>query len=264
MTMAINKTIFRINKPDNYVTINRHLLEDVRLSYEARGLLACMLAKPNDWIFHITFFIKNSPAGRDKVRRIFNELIAAGYIVKTDGRSRTGKFGSPQYTVYESPVSDSQANITSPKPDKPSTINPLTDNPATVNPSLLSKQLVLNKQVTNKTTTNREDLIWTKKLSQDHQESIGSMITNMDNQDVQLLLDELAGQIENIKNPVGYFRTLLNSYLSGEFVPAKALQIQSSRKQRVENERAVERSNHLHDERVNKLLERYEEEHPSK
>ena len=90
------------------------------------------------------------------------------------------------------------------------------------------------------------------------------MITNMDNQDVQLLLDELAGQIENIKKPVGYFRTLLNSYFSGEFVPAKALQVQSSRKKRLINEQVVEKSNQLHDKRLNELLKKYEEEHPCK
>jgi len=263
--MVTNKTIFRLHKPANFVSINRHLLEDVRLSYEARGLLACMLAKPDDWSFNITFFIKNSSAGRDKVRKIFKELITLGYIVKSKGRSTAGKFASLNYTVYESPRSDSPDSPISPKPEKPLTGKPLTDNPATANPSLLNKQFILNKQDTNKTTTNRDDLIWTEKLSQGHKESILTMITSVDDQEaIQLLLDELAGQIENIKNPVGYFRTLLNSFLSGDFVPAKALQVQTSRKKRLENERAVERSNKLHEERLSKLLKKHEEEYSSK
>ena len=70
--------------------LNRHLLEDARLSYEARGLLACMLAKPDDWIFHITFFIKNSPAGRDKVRNIFKELITVWLYRKNRTQRQQG------------------------------------------------------------------------------------------------------------------------------------------------------------------------------
>jgi len=122
--MSTTKTVFRINKTENFVTLNRHLLENVRLSYEARGLLACMLAKPNNWIFHITFFIKNSPAGRDKVRRIFNELITFGYIIKSEGRNTKGKFASPQYTVYESSQLNPSDSSFSPKPEKPLTKYP--------------------------------------------------------------------------------------------------------------------------------------------
>ena len=85
------------------------------------------------------------------------------------------------------------------------------------------------------------------------------MLSNVDNkEDIQLLLDELSGQIDNIKNPVGYFRTLLQSYLLGEFTPAKALQIQSSRKQKTENESALERSRQYHEEQLNQQIRNYQ------
>ena len=155
------KTIYRIHKRENFVIINRYLLEDARLSYEARGLLACMLAKPNDWVFYISFFIKQSPAGRDKVRRIFKELIKFGYIVKSKHRSDKGHFATPEYTVYESPIENNQ-----PKPENPSTVNPFTDNPSTADPPLLNKQLKTNKQDTKNTTTNSHDYIWSSKVSE--------------------------------------------------------------------------------------------------
>lgn len=250
--MAANKTIYRINKTDNFVILNRHLLEDSKLSYEARGLLACMLAKPNDWVFYISYFIKNSPAGRDKVRRIFNELIKFGYIVKSEHRSGKGHFSSPQYTVYESPLlSDSSTKIV-PKPENPSTDNPLAEKPSPLNPPLLSKHLKPIKQVTKNTTTKSDKYIWSPKLSDEHRNSILSLLTEVDDNDaVQLLLDELSGQLENIKNPVGYFRTLLQSYHVGDFTPAKAIQIQSYRKRKNQNDLAVKRANKYHEVQLN-------------
>jgi len=259
--MGSSKTIYRINKTDNYVIINRHLLEDPQLSYEARGLLGSMLAKPNDWVFYISYFIKNSPAGRDKVRRIFNELIKFGYIVKSEHRSEKGQFSAPQYIVYESPLLCDPCENNVPKPENPSTIKPSMDKPSPPKHPLLSKQTKPNKQVTKNTTTNSQKYIWSPKLSHKHKKSILSLLEEVDNyRAVQLLLDELAGQIDNIKNPVGYFRTLLKSYLSGEFTPAKAIQIQSDRELKSENESAIERSMQYHEEQLNLKIKNYQKD----
>ncbi len=256
--MAVNKTIYRINKTDNFVILNRHLLENSELSFEARGLLACMLAKPNNWIFHISYFVKNSSAGRDKVRRIFNELIKFGYIVKSEHRSGKGHFSSPKYTVYESPLSSDTSTKIIPKSENPLTDNPLAEKPSPLNPPLLSKHLKLNKQVTKNTTTNSDKYIWSPKLNDEHRNSILNLLNEDDDHDaVQLLLDELSGQIENITNPVGYFRTLLKSYKSGGFIPAKAIQIKSSREQKHQNDLAVERSNKYHEDQLNLQIRKY-------
>lgn len=257
--MASNKTIYRINKTGNYVIINRHLLEDPQLSYEARGLLGSMLAKPNDWVFYISYFIKNSPAGRDKVRRIFNELIKFGYIVKSEHRSEKGYFSSPQYIVYESPSLCDSSEETARQPENPSTANPSPDIPSPSKPLLLSKQTILKKQVTKNTTTNSHKYIWSPVLRDEHKNAILSLLNEVDDHEaVQLLLDELAGQIQNIKNPVGYFRTLLQSYLLGEFTPAKAIVIQSGRKQKSQNELAIERSQKYHEEQLNLKIKKYQ------
>ena len=165
-------------------------------------------------------------------------------------RNEKGHFSSLEYTVYESPVRENQ-----PHPEKLSTVNPYPDNPSTKNLPLLNKHLRLNKQDTKNTTTNRDDYIWASQLSGLHKGSIYSLLTDVNNkEDIQLLLDELSGQLDNIKNPVGYFRTLLQSYLLGEFTPAKAIQIQSNRKKKKENELALERSRQYHEEQLNQLI----------
>ena len=256
--MTARQTIYKIKSKDNFVIINRHLIENPQLSYEARGLLACMLAKPKDWVIYSSYFIKNSPAGRDKVRRIFNELIKFGYLVKSEHRSEKGHYSSPQYTVHESPISSGSDVKIVPKPENPSTDNPLAEKPSPLNPPLLSKHLKPIKQVTKNTTTKSDNHIWSPKLSDEHRNSIITLMNEVDDHDaVQLLLDELSGQIENIKNPVGYFRILLHSYLLGDFTPAKAIQIQASRKRKYQNDFAVERSLKYHDEQLDLKIKKY-------
>jgi hypothetical protein len=50
---------------------------------------------------------------------------------------------------------------------------------------------------------------------------------------------------------------LLHSHLLGEFIPAKALQIQAGRNQKTQNEMAVERSRKYHNDKIKKEMEKY-------
>lgn len=139
-----NKTIFRLKKSDNFVMIDRYLLEDERLTYEAKGLLASMLSKPNNWTFYFRHFTEKSPSGKDKVRRIFHELIQFGYLVKRELRNQKGRFNTIEYLVYESPldaIESQQSDKGSPKPEKTLLDKSVTDNSLTANPPLL-KSLV--------------------------------------------------------------------------------------------------------------------------
>lgn len=267
--MKSEKTVFRIRKTSNYVSISRFTLEDKRLTWEARGLHAFLLAKPDDWKTCIAHLIKCSPAGRDKTRRIINELITYNYIIKSEQRSQQGKYSSPQYIVYETPSDgflDRSIQPNTPETEKPSPVNPSSGNPSPSIPPLLSIQTELNKQVNNKTTTTSSSrFLWSKKLTNQQKESITSLLNDIDQEIAQLLLDELAGQMEFIKNPVGYFRTLLQAHFLGEFIPSKALQIQASRKAALNNDLAVERSRQIAEEqlqlRMNKLLEKDNNSH---
>ena len=251
--MKSEKTVFRIRKTSNYVSISRFTLEDKRLSWEARGLHAFLLAKPDNWKTCIAHLIKCSPAGRDKTRRIINELMSFNYIIKSEQRSTEGQYSSPQYIVYETPHDgflDGSIKLKTPETENPSTVNPLTGNPSTLIHPLLSIQTEPSIQVTKNTTTTSQEFIWSSRLTRIHQESIIALLKGVDKEIAQLLLDELAGQINFIKNPVGYFRSLLEAYLQGGFVPAKALQIQASRKVAMNNDDSVERSRKFAEEQI--------------
>jgi len=247
-----SKTIFRIEKVDNYTSIHRYSAEDKRLSWEARGVLIFLLVKPDDWQVCLAHLINSSPAGRDKVRRIIKELMAHNYIVVNKTRGEMGQFSAPEYVVYELPH-DGYFDQLIQKVKRPRTggramVEPALDKASPVNPLLLNKQTEPSKQRTNKTTTTN-GFIWSPKINAKYRESIMSLMAGVDEESAQLLLDELSGQIENIKNPVGYFRTLLKSQNAGEFIPSKAIQTQESRKARRINALAVERSHELAEEK---------------
>lgn len=125
--------------------------------------------------------------------------------------------------------------------------NPSPDNPLPVNtspeyrplPKIHSNQ---DGQINKNTTTTTSDFTWPKKLDPVYYSSILTLSKNTDSVVVQLLLDEIAGKLDNIKNPVGYFHTLLRKYNSNQFVPAQAIATRSSREARTDNKKALEDS----------------------
>jgi hypothetical protein len=83
-----------------YTSISRVLLQDPRLTFEARGLASYLLSKPDDWEIDVDALIRESPAGRDAVYTIIKELCAQGYLIREKYRLR-GQFQF-RYTLYES------------------------------------------------------------------------------------------------------------------------------------------------------------------
>ncbi|MBW9219378.1 hypothetical protein CI793_09430 [Anoxybacillus ayderensis] len=136
-------SIFRVEKKENYVVLDKGFLNDKRLSWQAKGLLAYMLSMPNDWVFRIDDLKNRSTNGRDSTKSIIKELQEYGYIIKEQTRQQ-GKFSNNQYIVLERP--------NSPLTEKPSTENPLTEKPSTENPPLLN-----NKELNNNLLSNKEN-----------------------------------------------------------------------------------------------------------
>jgi|GEM_PF-4596143 len=94
-----------IRNPDRerYTIVSNVALEDDRLSWEARGLLAYLLSKPDTWEVYTKQLVQAGPAGRVKIRRILRELEAAGYIRRNQDHRDDGTFDSPDVLVFEFP-----------------------------------------------------------------------------------------------------------------------------------------------------------------
>ncbi len=255
MKKGRSKTIFRVKKTNNFFILSRFVAQDERMSLEARGLLIFLLSMPDDWIVCISHLVKISPARKDKIRRIIKELIKFNYIKKEEKRTEEGRFLNPEYIVYEFPCDGYLDHLKDNGCNNTEAVTPSPVEPQGGNPPLQRKQLKQNIQLTNKTTT--KDFIWSPNLSRSHQESILTLLSVIDQKPAQVLLDELSGQLDNIKNPVGYLRTLLNAYQAGNFIAAKALQTQTTREARESSERAVEQSLKAAEEQLQLQINKY-------
>ena len=125
-------SIYRVkkNKDNPYVIINKSFLDDATLSLKAKGLLAYLLSKPDNWKIYQSYVEKTCTNGRDSIYSGITELVDAGYIKKGTKRSDDGKFASTDYDVFEVKEQDKQDVISSVK-------EPLTENPDADNPTLL-------------------------------------------------------------------------------------------------------------------------------
>lgn len=142
------------DRQNPYVQIRRSSLEDEALSWEARGLLAYLLAKPDDWEIQVGDLVNSGSAGRDKVYRMMGELEAQGYLKRVRTRADDHTFTGIRYHLYESPHPDSpdtENQEMEPLPENPDTAEPDTDFPDT------EIQALENRTHTNKEDTNKEN-----------------------------------------------------------------------------------------------------------
>lgn len=123
------KTIFRVEKSkDNpFVMMDRRPLEKPYLSWKAKGLLAYLLSRPDNWVINFGDLVKRSTDGEDATRAAAKELEKAGHVVVTKERDEKGKFVKFSYTVYEQPLPGF------PEMDKPDVVQPVLEKPDITN-----------------------------------------------------------------------------------------------------------------------------------
>lgn len=118
--------VIRASQRDRgFVVIANAVIDDQRLSWAARGMLAHLLGKPATWNVNVQALInetKGTPrsSGRDAVYRTLEELAEAGYLVR-----RRQADGTIVTTVYEDPLTDNpdvavpNASTRHPHPENP-------------------------------------------------------------------------------------------------------------------------------------------------
>jgi hypothetical protein len=121
-------SVVRRHHNGNFVVIPNSLYDDSRLSIEAKGLLGYLLSRPHNWTFRLSQIATKLGIGRDKVERIFNELINAGYVSRGKQSRVGGKWGPADFVVYDTPPVAEGKSVG----DKPDTKAPYPENPATV------------------------------------------------------------------------------------------------------------------------------------
>ena len=97
--------IHRVQHTANYFVSQNAPYEDLGLSWEARGLHAYLMTKPDNWVPRIHDIVRQGPAGPRKVRGMLKELENGGYLSRERIRHGDGTFDWDIH-LYELPYWD--------------------------------------------------------------------------------------------------------------------------------------------------------------
>ena len=89
-------------KKKNFSIIDNEGLHSRDLSWQATGLWAWFMSKPDDWEVSLEHLCKSKVNGKDSTLSALAELEELGYLIYQRWRNTTGQFESA-YTVFESP-----------------------------------------------------------------------------------------------------------------------------------------------------------------
>lgn len=138
--------VFRVEKNRNYTVMSNVHLDDRRLSLRAIGLLSRMLRQPDDWDYTVEGLAAQCKEGRDAIRKVIQELIAAGYIVRHRTHREDGAFDGIEYIIYERPqqpeAGEPPDESEAPLAENPTVAESLAAEPSAENPTLVKPTLV--------------------------------------------------------------------------------------------------------------------------
>lgn len=118
-------TIRRTKRTGNFTTVRNEYLQDVNLSWKAKGLITYIMSLPPNWQLNLSDLKKRSKDGRDATAAGLRELITNGYCQRCKVRGDGGTFVGCDYEV---------SDIKEFEPEQPQTENPFMDTPQTENP----------------------------------------------------------------------------------------------------------------------------------
>ena len=90
-------------KEKGVVQISNSILSDPNISLKAKTVLAIMLSLPDNWDFSIEGISGKCKESKDCIAKAVNELIEAGYVIRTKTRGADGRITKWEYEVFEEP-----------------------------------------------------------------------------------------------------------------------------------------------------------------
>jgi len=101
-------SIIRVKHNQDYVVMNKTGLEDPDLSFKAKGILAYLLSKPDNWKCNRKHLAKIGPDGITAVRSGLKELRDKGYLESRPTRNKEGKIQEWESIIREVPKEPSE------------------------------------------------------------------------------------------------------------------------------------------------------------
>jgi len=87
----LNETIRVVKRPSNFVMLDKAFLDNPALSFKAKGILAYLLSKPDDWKVIVKDLVNHGTEGKSAIYSGLNELKEHGYYQKIPVRDATGR-----------------------------------------------------------------------------------------------------------------------------------------------------------------------------
>ena len=134
----MTNTIIRAPRRNRYLVIDQRIIEDARISWAARGLLAYLLSRPDNWKVLIKDLQRRGNLGRDGVYSLLKELRHFGYVQYQGVRDKQGRLRGGIYTVREIP--------SSPHPARPEAVKPRAVAPDSAPPRPASPGALVNTE----------------------------------------------------------------------------------------------------------------------
>jgi len=142
----MNDMIIRVQKARNhpFVIMDKRPLEDARLSFKAKGILAYLLSRPDDWVVRIADLCNHATDGPTAVRAAMNELASLGYaILRSIKEKDSGKMNGREWVIFENPNES--------KGEPTLRFSERRENPNSENPHLTNNEALLIKRPTKET-----------------------------------------------------------------------------------------------------------------
>ena len=228
-------TIIRAPRRNRYLVLDQRIIDDTRLSWAARGMLAYLLSRPDNWEVRVTDLQRRGNLGRDGTYRLISDLRSTGYVEFQKARDARGCIRGGSYIVREIP--------NPPYPESPDTDMPEPAAQYPVEPEALTTTDVNLLPSTTTTTYNTKErysnfnqrtqvIVFPDWISVEQQCAAREKVARFEPVLAQMLIDEWAGAISAgkiKKSPLGYLHELAARLDSNQFSCHYADQIVEAR-----------------------------------
>lgn len=140
-------TIRRTKRTGNFTTVRNEYLQDVNLSWKAKGLITYIMSLPPDWQLNLSDLKNRSKDGRDATAAGLRELITNGYCQRCKVRGNGGTFVGCDYEISD--IKEFEPQTENPFMDAPQTENPVAVKPTLINTNLTKDSNTLNTNPSN-------------------------------------------------------------------------------------------------------------------
>lgn len=220
--------VFKSKVEKGFTVIDNEIING-SLSSIAKTVLIWLISKPSDWVVIKSVIKKELDLGEHVFRRVYKELLNAGYIEENVERTKKGRFSNIIINVYDKPKSipknPESKIVEATNIDKPHVENPLVDKQ-----TLLNTDKSINKKTTND--EQRSCLLqpeseisgviehdFFKDLSSDEIRILTLATAGLDKHLLQQITQEFKLQRSNIRNSFKWLVKMIFNAKKGCFTP---------------------------------------------